>query len=199
MEQNPANIDAYVVLVSISADVETLQDIIANVPEYLRETPQIAQAISEMARQRKDFEQAIKWGETSVSHAQDGVANYQAALARILVEQIANDRSAMLTHQLDDSHKEQLKRAVELFTEAWNSVANTELCTVETDWIIWKSTALDLLGDYTAAIEALNTAIQIEPDYPVLFMKRALLAFKQGQYTCAISNLEANPIQSGNS
>ena len=190
LEQNPANIDAYVVLVSISADVETLQDIIANVPEYLRETPQIAQAISEIARQRKDFEQAIKWGETSVSQAQDGVANYQAALARILVEQISNDRSAMLTQQLDDSHKEGMKRAVELFTEAWNSIENTEMRTVETDWIIWKSTALDLLGEYSAAIEALNTAIQIEPDYPVLYMKRALLALKQGDYHGSIGYLE---------
>ena len=189
-KQNPANIDAYVVLVSISADVETLQDIIANVPEYLRETPQIAQAISEIARQRKDFEQAIKWGETSVSQAQDGVANYQAALARILVEQISNDRSAMLTQQLDDSHKEGMKRAVELFTEAWNSIENTEMRTVETDWIIWKSTALDLLGEYSAAIEALNTAIQIEPDYPVLYMKRALLALKQGDYHGSIGYLE---------
>ncbi len=190
LEQNPANIDAYVVLVGVSADVETLQDIIANVPEYLRESPQIAQAISEIARQRKDFEQAIKWGETSVSRAQDGVANYQAALARILVEQILNDRSAILTQQLDDSRKERLKRAVELFTEAWNSVDNTEMRTVETDWIIWKSTALDLLGEYSAAIEAINTAIQIEPDYLVLFMKRALLAFKQEDYCGCIGFLE---------
>ena len=190
LERNPANIDAYVVLVSISTDVDTLQDIVANVPGHLRETPQIAQAISEIARQRKDFEQAIKWGETSVSQAQDGVANYQAALARILVEQISNDRSAMLTQQLDDSHKEGLKRAVELFTEAWNSIENTEMRTVETDWIIWKSTALDLLGEYSAAIDALNTAIQIEPDYPVLYMKRALLALKQGDYHSSIGYLE---------
>ena len=83
-----------------------------------------------------------------------------------------------------------MKRAVELFTEAWNSVDNTEMRTVETDWIIWKSTALDLLGEYSAAIEALNTAIQIEPDYPVLYMKRALLALKQGDYHGSIGFLE---------
>ena len=190
LEQNRANIDAYVVLVSISADVETLQDIIANVPVNLRETPQIAQAISEIARQRKDFEQAIKWGETSISRAQDGIANYQAALARILVEQILDNRTALITQQLDGSQKEQLERAVELFSKAWDSVANTELCTVATDWIIWKSTALDLLGENTAAIEAINTAIQIEPDYPVLYMKRALLALKQGDYHGSIGYLE---------
>ena len=190
LEQNPANIDAYVVLVSISADAEMLQDIIANVPEYLRETPQIAQAISEIARQRKNFEQAIKWGETSVNRAQDGVANYEAELARILVEQVTNDRSAMFTQQLDDSHKEQLKRAVELFTEAWNSVDNTEMRTIQTDWIIWKSTALELLEEYAAAIEAINTALQIEPDYPVLYMKRALLALKQRDYYGSIGFLE---------
>ena len=190
LEKNEANTSAYAILVGISEDGETLEEVISKVPESFRETPQIAQAISEIARQRRDFEQAIKWGETSVSRAQDEGANCQGALARILVEQILNDLPAMLTQQLHDSHKERLKRAVELFTEAWNSIENTEMRTVKTDWIIWKSTALDLLGEYTAAIEALNTAIQIEPDYPVLFMKRALLAFKQEDYCGSIGFLE---------
>ena len=194
LEMNEANTSAYAILVGISEKEETLDEVISKVPKYLRDMPQIAQAISEEARQRREFEQAIKWGEITVASAQDEVSNrkaaWRASLARILVEQISNDRSAILTQQLDDSHKEQLKRAVELFTEAWDSVDNTEMRTVETDWIIWKSTALELLGEYSAAIEVINTAIQIEPDYPVLYMKRALLAFKQGQYSCAITDFE---------
>lgn len=191
LEKNEANTSAYTIVVAISEDEETLEKVISKVPEYLRETPLIAQAISEVARQRQDFEQAIKWGETSVSRAQDGVANYQAALARILIEGVLNNRPAVLSQQLNDFHKEQLKRAVELFTEAWNSVVNTEIRTVATDWVIWKCTALELLGEYSAAIEALNTAIQIEPDYSVLYMKRALLALNQEDYCRSIEFLEA--------
>ena len=191
LEKNEANTSAYTIVVAISEDEETLEKVISKVPEYLRETPLIAQAISEVARQRQDFEQAIKWGETSVSRAQDGVANYQAALARILIEGVLNNRPAVLSQQLNDFHKEQLKRAVELFTEAWNSVVNTEIRTVATDWVIWKCTALELLGEYSAAIEALNTAIQIEPAYSVLYMKRALLALNQEDYCSSIEFLEA--------
>ena len=194
LEMNEANTSAYAILVGISKKEETLDEVISKAPNYLRDMPQIAQAISEEARQRREFEQAIKWGEITVARAQDEVSNrkaaWKASLARILVEQITNDRCAILTQQLDDSYKERLERAVELFTEAWDSVANTELCVVSTDWIIWKSTALDLLGDYTSAIEAVNTAIQIEPDYPVLYMKRALLALKQGDYHSSIAYLE---------
>ena len=194
LEKNEANTSAYAILVGISEKEETLDEVISKVPKYLREMPQIAQAISEEARQRREFGHAIKWGEITIARAQDEVSNrkaaWKASLARILVEQITNDRCAILTQQLDDSHKERLNRAVELFTEAWDSVANTELSTVATDWIIWKSTALDLLGDYTAAIDAINTAIQIEPDYRVLYMKRALLALKQGDYHGSIGYLK---------
>ena len=190
LEKNELNIFAYAILVGISEDKETLDEVISKVPDGLRETPQIAQAISEVARQRRNFEQAIKWGEIMVEHGQEDAPNYKAALARILVEQIIADRTAVLTRQLDNSQREQLNRAIELFTEAWNCVDNTEMRTVETDWIIWKCTALDLLGEHTAAIDALNTAIRIEPDNPVLIMRRALLAFKQRQYTCAIADFE---------
>ena len=194
LEMNEANTSAYAILVGISEKEETLDEVISKVPKYLRDMPQIAQSISEEARKRREFEHAIKWGEITVDRAQDEdshqKAAWKAALARILVEQILDNRTALLTHQLHESHNEKLKRAIELFTVAWDSIATTELCTVETDWIIWKSTALDLLGDYTAAIDALNTAIKIEPDYPVLYMKRALLAFKQGQYSRAITDFE---------
>ncbi len=61
LEKNEANTNAYAILVQISTDEETLEEVVAKVPEYLRETPQIAHAISEIAKQRRDFEESRKW------------------------------------------------------------------------------------------------------------------------------------------
>ena len=190
LEQNPANTNAYVVLVRVSTDEETLEVVIDKVPEYLRETPQIAHAISEIARQHRNFEEAIKWGETMVVREQENVSNCKAALATVLIEQVLDNHLAVLTKQLDDSQKEQLRRAIELFTEAWGCVANTELRTVQIDWIINRSTAYVHLGELKAAIKDLDTALEIEPSNPVLLGKRAILAFEQGEYKSAIGFLE---------
>ena len=43
------------ILIELSTDEETLEEIIAKVPEYLRETAQIARAISETAQTTPEF------------------------------------------------------------------------------------------------------------------------------------------------
>ena len=191
LEKNPVNTLAYAVLVGSSTEEETLEEVIAKVPKHLRETPQIADAISQIATQRRDFEEAKKWGEIMVANEQENVSNCKAALATILVDQVLSNRLAVLTNQLDDSQKVQLRRAIELFTEAWDSVANTELRTVWTDWIIERSTAHILLGESEEAIKNLNTALEIEPSNPVLLEKRAMSALDQEEYRSAIEFLEA--------
>ena len=190
LERNPANTDAYLILIQISTDEETLEEIIAKVPEYLRETPQIAYAISEIAIQHRNFEEARRWGETLVEHEQENIPNYKAALATILVEQVLDDHLAVLTKQLNDAQEEQLRRAIELFTEAWDCVANTELCSLRTDWIINRGTAYFNLGESREAIRDLDTALEIEPSHPVLLKNRAVLAFEQEDNKGAIEFLE---------
>ena len=190
LEQNSTDTNAYVVLVRISTDEERLEEVIAKVPEYLRDTPQIAHAISEIARQHRDFEEAIKWGEIMVEHEQEDVPSCKPALATILLEQVLNDHLAVLTNQLDESQKEQLRRAIGLITEAWDCVANTELRTFRTDWIINRSTAYVHLGELEEAIKDLDASLKIEPSNPTLLGMRAMLAFEQGKNKNAIGFLE---------
>ena len=190
LEQNPANANAYAILVELSTDEETLEEVIAKVPKYLRETSQIARAISEIARVRRNFEEAKKWGEIMVEHEKEDVPSCKAFLATILVEEVLEDHLAVLTKQLDDSQKEQLRRAIRLFTEAWDCVANIELHTLRTDWIVNRSTAYFHLDEPREAIEGLNTVLKIEPSHPVLLKHRAILAFEQKENKSAIEFLE---------
>ncbi|RKU09109.1 hypothetical protein C6502_13840 [Candidatus Poribacteria bacterium] len=190
LEQNPANTDAYLILIQISTDEETLEEIIAKVPEYLRQNPQIAYAISEIARQRRHFEEARRWGEIMVEHEQEDIPDPKAALATVLVEQVLKDDLAVLTKQLNDVQEEQLRRAIELFTEAWDCVANTELRTLRTGWIINRGTAYCHLGVSQEAIKDFDTALEIEPSHPVPLKNRAILAFEQGDNKSAIEFLE---------
>ena len=194
VKKNPDNINAYVILIETSTDEEALEEIIDKVPKDLRETPQIAYAISDIAKQRGNLEEARKWREIIVKQEQGGDPGFKASLASILIEQVSDDRFNMYTKQIEDSQREQLHQAVELLTEAWASVANTELRSVRADWIINRSTAQRLLGDSEAAIKDLDTAIEIEPPdsavFPTLLKNRAILSFEQGDNEGAIEFLK---------
>ena len=107
LEKNPENINAYVVLVEISTGKETLEEAIAKVPKYLRKTPEIACAISDIAKQRENFEEAKKWRETMVAYGQEDTPNFKADLATILIDEVLYDSVAVFTKQLNETQKEQ--------------------------------------------------------------------------------------------
>ena len=190
LEKNPVNTHAYATLVEISTDEETLEEVIAKVPEYLREKPQIAYAISNIAKQHGDLEEARKWRETVVASDHDNAPDFKAALAAILIEQVTDDDLAVSTNQLSDLQTEQLENAIELLTEAWNSVADTELRTIRTGWVINRSMAQRLLCNSKQVIKDLDTALEIEQMDPILLKNRAILAFEQGEEDNAIEFVE---------
>ena len=191
LEKNSVNINAQVVLIHISSKKKALEKVIAKVPDYLQETPEIAHAFSDIAKEQGNLKVARKWREIMVE--QNDAPGFKASLATILIQAILDDRFDIYTKQFDNPQKEQLSRAIELLTEAWDSVANTELRVARTDWIINRSTAYRLLGESEAAIKDLDTAIEIEPLDSMLSMllkNRAILAFEQGNNEDAIEYLK---------
>lgn len=186
LAKNRTNINAYRTLIEISTDEETLEEVIAKVPEYLRNSPQIAYAISNIAKQRGNLEETRKWREIMVKHDQEDLPDYKVALATILIEQISDNRVAALTNQLDDTQQEQLRRAIELLTEAWNCVAHTESRNVCSDWIINRSTAYALLDESKEAMKDLDTALEIDSSRPDLLRDRAILAYKELEFESAL-------------
>ncbi len=191
LEKNPANINAHVVLIHVFSKKEPLEKVITQVPDYLQEKPQIAHAFSDIAKEQGCLEDAKKWSEVTVE--QDADPDFKASLATILIERVLDDPFNMYIKPLEDSQKEQLGRAVELLTEAWDCVADTELRSARTDWIINRSTAQRLLGKSQNAIKDLDVAIEIEPSGSMLSMllkNRAILAFEQGNQEDAIEFLE---------
>ena len=195
LEKNPANTDAYVILVGISEEEETLDEVIDKVPDYLHDSPQIAYAISDLAKQRENFEAAKRWGEIMLSQDQGNAPDFKAAFATILIKQVLEDNLAVGTSQLNESQKEQLQRAIGFLTEAWNRVSNTELKDYRADWIINRGIAHFHLGELKKATEDLDTALDIEKSNQILIKNRALLAFECGEIAEAIELIGNNPIR----
>ena len=190
LKKNPTNTDAYVILIGISAEEEPLDEVIAKVPDYLHESRQIAYAISELAKQRENYEAAKRWGEIMVSQDQGNAPDFKAAFATILIKQALEDNLAVGTSQLNNSQKGQLQRAIGFLTEAWDCVSNTELKDYRADWIISRGIAHFHLGELTKATEDLDIALEIEKSNPILIKNRALLAFEYGDIPKSVELLE---------
>ena len=190
LKMNDKNTDAYVILVGISAKEELLDEVIAKVPDYLHDSPQIAYAISELAKRRENYEAAKRWGEIMVSQDQENAPDFKAAFATILIKQVLEDNLAVGTSQFYKAQKEQLQRAIGFLTEAWDCVSNTELKDYRADWIINRGIAHFHLGELTQATEDLDTALEIEKSDPILIKNRALLAFECGDIAKAVELLE---------
>ena len=188
--KNPANIDAYVILVGISNEEETLEEVIDKVPIFLRNNPQIAYAISDIAKHRREFDEAKKWGEIMVMNEHELSLDFKTAFATILINQVLEDSLAVGTRQFSDSQKEQLMRAIELLTEAWDCVSETELRTFRINWILNRGTAYFHLGDIKKAIADFDTALEIEKSNSILLRKRAILSLEHGEKEKAIEFLE---------
>ena len=190
LQKNPNNADAYIILIETSTDEVTLEEVIGEVPKDLRETPQIAYAISNVAKQRENLEEARKWREIMVAQEQGDVPDFKAALAAILIEQVLVNQLTVVTKQFDKAQKKQLRQAIELLTEAWDCVSRTELRDFRVNWIINRSMAHFHLGEMKETIKDLDTALEIEPLNPDLLKKRAISAFEDGERENAIEFLE---------
>lgn len=190
LQKNSDNADAYIILIETPTGDITLEEVIDKVPEHLRETPQIAYAISNIAKQRGNFEEARKWREIMVEQEQEDVPDFKAALAAILIEQVLADQLIVVTKQFDKAQKKQLRQAIKLLTEAWNCVSRTELRDFRTGWIINRGMAHFHLGEIKETIKDLDTALEIEPLNPDLLKKRAISAFEAGERENAIEFLE---------
>ena len=158
-------------------------------PDDLHDSPQIAHALCEIAKQRRNFEEAKKWGEIMLAHKQGDVPDFKAAFATILINQVLDDSLAAGTRQLTVPQKQQLSRAIELLTEAWDNIS-TEFKEYRADWIINRGTAHFHLGETKEATDDLGTALKIEKSNAILIKNRALLAFDCGEKEIAIELLE---------
>ena len=122
-------------------------------------------------KQRKDG--AKSWCHKTTENAPD----FKAAFATILIKQVLEDNLAVGTSQLYKAQKEQLQRAIEFLTEAWNTVSNTELKDYRADWIISRGIAHFHLGELTKATEDLDTALEIEKSNPTLIRRSCVISF----------------------
>lgn len=183
--KNPANTRAYSITIQASSEKENIENIISRVPEPYRCDPEIAYAISHLARKREDLFESRKWLEISVENDRSDWPDPKGSLGERLLELVMKDQSVIYGAQISDEQKNQINRAIELLTQAWNRIADTDVRNLRSVWVADRGIAKRLLGDIKEATRDIDLALDIDL-HPVYKRYKALLASEAGDNEEAI-------------
>lgn len=174
LKTNPTNESAYALLIQLFPD-EDIEVIINKVPEAYRKSARVAGALGNITRRKLDLVQAEKWLQIAIDNDTENLIEIKADLGTLLLESFSRDSLLIYTQQLDDSDKSKIQKAIRLFTEAWNQVANTEFGKLCSGWVFNRGIAKRILGLWEEAISDVDIALQIEPVNPVFLKEKSLL------------------------
>lgn len=180
LEKNPANSDAYSILIQSSSDTEDLEDIILKIPEPDRNSLEVAYAMGILAKNRNNALKAKKWLKIAYEHDNNNSPDIKAHLAESMLLELF-DKYPILHHTLiNELERETLKKIAEMLGEAWNDIS-IEMQKSRISWIVNLSTTKRILEDLTGALADIETAIGIEPS-PTYKKDKALILAENGDY-----------------
>jgi tetratricopeptide (TPR) repeat protein len=189
LKRDPANLHAYAILIQASTDDESLDDIIAKVPEGHRKSPAVASAIGNVARNRELWDQARIWCRIAFETNRENEPHFIGLLAEVILVCALQDQGVACARQVNRARREELREALRLFSGAWALVADTELAASRLPWLINQAQAEVLLEDLPAAIRDIEACLRYEPDNPFLIRFRAMLAWESDQPDEAVALL----------
>lgn len=189
LDKNPASSRAYSILIEASSE-DNLEEIITKVPERCRTSPEVAYAIGAFARQKENLIEAEKWFQIADENGKESLHELKGALGGIILQRVTEGDSVVYGNQLDDSTKEKINKAVQLLTNAWEFISDTDLRNFRLTWIVNRSIAKGLLGDLQGAIKDIEIALEIDPSNPISIKHRAILAYESNDNLKAIDFLK---------
>lgn len=158
--KNPASIRAYSILVQIKGN-DDLKSVIELVPPPYRTSPPVAFAIGQAYRKKGDLTNSLSWFQTAVEKDQEDRPELKATLGEIIIQSVLANPASFQAFQLDKAYRGQIQYAVELLTQAWDKVEQTDLRGIRASWALNRGLARKLLGDMGGAVKDTDISIEI--------------------------------------
>lgn len=183
LEKNPANSDAYAILIHLSSETEDLEDIILKIPKAERNSLEVAFAMGTVARKRNNFLKAKEWYKIAYDCDHNDSPDIKANLAESMLSELFSECPIPHISIIDAEKRETLEKIAEMLTLAWNNISN-EMKKSRISWIVNLSTTKKILGDLTGALTDIDTAVEIEPS-AINKKNKAVILAEKGDYNDA--------------
>jgi transcription elongation GreA/GreB family factor/predicted Zn-dependent protease len=185
LEKNPTNAHAYSILIQTGSDED-----VEKIPPYIEENQDVAYALGFYYYKKENLYEAKKWLEISIKNETENILKIRPFLASILIDITLLDPKTIPEIQLDPIHREELEKAVDLLTFAWDSISDKNLKVLHIDWLVKRAIAKCLLSDIKGAETDINCAYELDSSDPKLLHFKALVDFEQGEFEKVVSLFE---------
>ena len=155
--KDPHNSNAYVALVKIEGKDIEFSELLQKIPLEIRDTVEVSYAIGGLARYKKDFEAAIYWFQNALDVAKKNESDLKATLVSTILESVTNP-SQIMTGQIDNKTKNKINYCIELLSESWGEIKDSDLRKSRSWILINRGIAKKLLGDLEGAYEDIKQA-----------------------------------------
>ncbi len=179
LKRNPASSRAYSMLVQSKID-QPYETVLGCVPKAYRNSPEVAFELGKMAAHHGKLKAAKKWLERGIEWESADVIEIKVVLGLILIEMLPDGMEGFVVGQIDEDTQSIIDRIIELFTEAWKKVKDTDLKSVKHAWVAQRGLILRLKKEYEQAAKDLDIALELCPDNPLYKKFRAVVALESG-------------------
>ncbi len=177
LKRNPASSRAYSMLVQSKID-QPYETVLDCVPKAHRNSPEVAFELGKIAAHHGKLKEAKKWLERGIEWESADVIEIKVVLGFVLVEMLPDGMEGFIVGQIDEDTQSIIDRIIELFTEAWEKVKDTDLKFVKHAWIAQRGLILRLKKKYEQAAKDLDIALELCPDNPLYKKFRAVVALE---------------------
>lgn len=184
--------NAAVALVHAAPVAMVLPDLLAVIPEALREKPQVLLALVDAARNRNERDEALRLAEDAYSREPDGWRS-QGSLGSELLRPILDTPGIAITKVVPTNLSGQFRRGLELSRKAWNTVASNDYGARMPELALNFSAALLVAGEEDAAKDVLDEALRLAPDHADINNRLSMIHAGRGELEQALGHLESVP------
>jgi tetratricopeptide (TPR) repeat protein len=177
---DPDSPDAYQALIhTLSAKSEPFENILARIPEKVRENSEVAYSLGYVAREQGQLEEAVSWLQIALENTEGQKADLTAALANVMLETI-DKQAFVLNGMVDQASKNKASLVIDYYNESWNAIAGTSMRKPRFWWLANRGIAKKFLGDRKGAYEDILAASEINEDFWTM-QHLAIVALEHGQ------------------
>ncbi|MGG5819365.1 PIN domain-containing protein [Falsiroseomonas sp. HW251] len=192
LSADPTLENAAVTLVHAAPDDLPLPDLLSTIPEALREKPQVLLALVDAARDRNDWDEALRLAENAYARDPDDWRS-QGSLASELLRPVLAIREIAVTKAVPHDLAGRFRRGLDLARQAWNTVATNDYGARMPELALNLSGALMVQGDEDAARDVLHEALRLTPDNAEIHNRLSMILSGRGKLADALSHLESVP------
>ena len=190
LRKYPENADANTIKILLTDLKVSTDDLIKTIPESLYDIPKISFHIAEFARNKKEYESAFEWYETSIKKEKEITFEIKAIYAKSLIEFVLNNDKYFNRIQLPEKLIKKLEYALILLNESWDYVKNSDIEKLHLDWLSDIALIHHLLNASDEALIIINKALEINNGDALLNRNKAIILYESGKISDSIPYFE---------